>query len=78
MSRDPLPRPVWEDNKIFSFPDRSGRIKVYIPSQTSLGRVKILSVPDQSGRLNIYAASQTSIGIKEKIQLARSVWEVES
>ena len=45
VSRDPLPRPVWEEKKIFSFPDRSGRIKVYIPSQTGLGRVNNIQLP---------------------------------
>ena len=30
VSRDPLPRPVWEEKEIFSFPDQSGKLQVYI------------------------------------------------
>ena len=75
MSRDPPPRPVWEEKKIFSFPDRSGWIKVNIPIQTGLGRVRNFqlprlvweeyqnfSFPDQSGKGNKFSATQTGLG----------------
>ena len=88
VSRDALPRPVWEEEKIFSLPDWSGNLKLFFPSQTSLARnvnihpprpvwehAIIYFQPDQSGKKGKCSAYQTGLGGKKFMLLARLVWE---
>ena len=45
VSMDPLPRLVWEEKKISSLPDWSGKLQLFIPSQTSLASKVNVQLP---------------------------------
>ena len=79
---------IFECIIVSSFPDRSGRIKVYIPSQTSLGRVTNIQLPrsvweakclncqpDRSGNKRKYSVCQIGLGGRKLTPIARPVWE---